>query len=82
MTTAFALAADGRFLASAQSQPMGFALAVGTASVAVVGSYSAATGSRLLKTLSDSLRSRFWWTAAIVAILAWGYKILVFRGFL
>lgn len=80
MTTAFALAADGRFIDSARAQPIGFVLAVATAGFAVVAGYSALTGSRMLGAITSAMSGRFWWMFGAAVFLAWGYKILVFRG--
>ncbi len=80
MTTAFALAADGRLIESARVQPMGFALAIGVSGLAVAAGYAAATGSRILGSITRVMSGRFWWFLGGSVILAWGYKILVFRG--
>ena len=47
MTTAFAHAANGDMLASLGTQPLGFVLAIATAMSLLLGTYVAATGSRL-----------------------------------
>lgn len=80
MTTSFALAADGRFIDSARAQPFGFALAVGAAGFAVASALGALTGSRILGAVTGSVGGKFWWWMGAFALLAWGYKILVFRG--
>ncbi len=82
MTTAFAHAAHGSLLASARVQPMGFVLALGTAATALVGTYVALTGSRLGHVLGDRLTPRFLLGLGIFALLSWGWKIAVVRGFL
>ena len=80
MTTAFALAADGRFLDSFRAQPMGFLLAIVTAGFAVVSSYAALTGSRMLSAITDKIGGRFWWFFGAAILLSWGYKMLTFGG--
>jgi hypothetical protein len=80
MTTAFALAADGRFFDSFLAQPMGFMLAVATAGFAVVSAYAALTGSRMLSAITDKIGGRFWWFFGAAILLSWGYKMLTFRG--
>ena len=82
MTTAFALAADGRFFDSFLAQPLGFLLAVGTAGFAVVSVYVALTGSRMLGAITDKIGGKFWWILGAVVLLSWGYKMLTFRGLL
>jgi hypothetical protein len=80
MTTAFALAARGRFVASAAAQPMGFVLAVGTAASTVACLHTALTGSRLAHVLGARLTPRVILGLGILALLAWGWKIAAFRG--
>ncbi len=80
MTTAFAFAANGRFVESARAQPMGFILAVATAGLAVVAGYAALTGSRMLGVIASAMSGRFWWALGAAVLLAWGYKIVVVRG--
>lgn len=80
MTTAFAHAADGNLLASFRAQPFGALLALFTACAFLVGGYVAATGSRV-----GWMLRRLWfrhaiWILTIAALLAWGYKILDFKG--
>jgi hypothetical protein len=82
MTTAFALAADGSFLASAYVQPMGFLLAVGTAATALVCAYVALTGSRLGHVLGARLTPRLVLGLGILALLSWGWKLALVRGVL
>jgi hypothetical protein len=80
MTTAFALAARGRFVASAAAQPMGFVLAVGAAASMVACLHTALTGSRLAHVLGARLTPRVILGLGILALLAWGWKIAAFRG--
>jgi hypothetical protein len=80
MTTAFAHAADGRFLASLRAQPLGFALAVATAIALLVGAYTTVTGSRLALVFGRLWTRRTGWGLAGVVVLAWIYKLLTHRG--
>ncbi len=82
MTTAYSQAAHGHLLNSMICQPMGALLAVLTATTMVVAAYVAATGSALGKTLSQRFTPRFFLAMAILAVAAWGYKILAHRGYL
>jgi sugar phosphate permease len=82
MTTAFALAARGRFVAAAAAQPMGFLLAVGSAAAAIACLHTALTGSRLAHVLGARLTPRVLLGLGIVALLAWGWKIASYRGLL
>lgn len=82
MTTAFAHAADGHLLASLLTQPLGFILALSTAMALLIGSYTAATGSRIAVELAALWTRRTTWLLIIFALVAWGYKILTFRGVL
>lgn len=82
MTTAFALAADGRFFDSFMAQPSGFLLAVAAAGFAVVSAYAALTGSRMLNAITVKIGGRFWWVFGAVVLFSWGYKIMTFRGWI
>ncbi|MEO0965444.1 MAG: DUF2752 domain-containing protein [Planctomycetota bacterium] len=79
MTTSFAHAADGRFLASFLTQPAGFVLAVLTAIALIVGGYIAATGAdpRPLKSL---LSAKLLLAFGGLILAAWCYKLLVTLG--
>lgn len=80
MTTAFAHAARGDLLASFMAQPFGALLALATAMVAVVGSFAAITGSRVL-TLFTPLAGKWGAAIAVAALLAaWAYKIFEYRS--
>lgn len=59
---------------------MGCLLAVATAAFAVVAGYAAVTGSQLVGVLAKSLQPAGWWLLGAALLLAWGYKILDFRG--
>lgn len=82
MTTAFAHAADGNLLQSALTQPLGCILALLCAMAVIVGVYVAVTGSPVLRMLGSIWRPRLGWMMLAVAMLAWGYKILSFKGVL
>jgi hypothetical protein len=80
MTTAFALAARGSFLASAYVQPMGFVLAVGTAAAALACLHTAWTGGRLAHVLGTRFTPRVLLGLGVLALLAWGWKVAAVRG--
>ncbi|NBX36689.1 MAG: DUF2752 domain-containing protein [Planctomycetes bacterium] len=82
MTTAFALAADGRLIDAFHAQPLGLLLAIGTAALAIASAHSAATGARTVGILWGMVGSKAWWALGAFAVAAWGYKILVMRGVL
>jgi hypothetical protein len=80
MTTAYAHAANGNLLAALHAQPLGGLLALGTAMAFLMGLFVAATGSR-----SAWLLARLWgrwtpWALGLAVVLAWGYKILSYKG--
>jgi hypothetical protein len=82
MTTAFAHAADGNLLASFHAQPLGFLLAIATALTFLASLHVCVTGSRL-----GSVFARLWgwwtgWFIAAMVLLAWGYKILSYKGWM
>lgn len=81
MTTSFALAADGRIAASFLNQPLGAALAIGTAMTFLLALYVAATGSRIVSALPRPGRTTGWWLAGAV-LAAWTWKILTHKGVL
>jgi len=82
MTTAFALAAEGRLLDAFHAQPLGLLLAIGTAALAIASVHSAVTGARTVSTLWGMIGAKAWWALGAFAVGAWGYKILVMRGIL
>ena len=82
MTTAFAHAAHGHLLASFLAQPLGCLLAVATAMTFLVSLYVTMSGSRI-----GSVFTRLWgrhsgWLLAAVVLIAWGYKIVSYKGWL
>ena len=82
MTTSFAHAADGRFVSSFLTQPMGCLLALVTAMGVFIGTYVAATGSPLVGMLGRYFGPRLGWIAAGLFVAAWIYKILSHKGLL
>jgi hypothetical protein len=82
MTTAFAHAADGDFLASFRAQPMGFALALATTMTFLVGASITLTGSRLASVFSRFFSRRAAWLFAAGYLVAWVYKMLSYKGVL
>jgi hypothetical protein len=82
MTTAFAHAADGNLPASFMAQPLGFLLALATAMALFLGTYVALTGSLILRHAGRLLTPRAAWAFAALAMLAWGFKVLSYKGLL
>jgi hypothetical protein len=80
MTTAFALAVRGRFVASFLAQPMGFVLAVATAAAFWAGLYISLTGSQLGRVFARMVTTRVLWVAAGLAGAAWAYKWVTWVG--
>lgn len=80
MTTSFSYAAEGRLVTSFQTQPFGFLLALTTAGAFLAGTYVAATGANVAGLLSGMIGARFWWAVAGLALAAWIYKIVSYKG--
>ncbi|MSR44048.1 MAG: DUF2752 domain-containing protein [Phycisphaerales bacterium] len=80
MTTAFALAADGRCVESLNAQPLGFILALCAAGFAVVAGFAAATGSPIVGALTQQWGAKCWWALGAAILLSWGYKMLATQG--
>ncbi|MBX3377384.1 MAG: DUF2752 domain-containing protein [Phycisphaeraceae bacterium] len=74
MTTAFALAADGRLVDSFLVQPFGCILAVLTACGFWASLHIAATGSVAGRIYGKLLLPRVVWTMAGLAVASWAYK--------
>lgn len=80
MTTAFAHAADGHLGAALLAQPFGALLALATAMAFVVGSYTAATGSRVAVLFQRLWGRRAAWALGIGFVAAWLFKIASYKG--
>lgn len=79
MTTAFAHAADGHLLASLQTQPLGFLLAITTAIALLTGVFVAATGSRAASMYTTLWTKAGVWTLILLAVGSWLYKIASYK---
>lgn len=77
MTTAFASAAAGDWLASARAQPMGTILALAAAAAFWIALHVAVFGSRAGRVCGRLLRPRYLAIIAGVWAISWGYKVLV-----
>lgn len=75
MTTAFAAAADGDFIASIRAQPLGFLLALATAASVAVSAYVVVTGSAIGGHFLRMVTPRFGWWMLVALVLAWLYKV-------
>ncbi len=82
MTTAFALAADGRLYDAFITQPGGFILALMTAMVCWMGLWWTVTGRSLAGVFGAVLRPRFFLVLGGVVLGAWAYKIAGCLGWL
>lgn len=82
MTTAFAHAADGHFVASFLTQPMGAVLAIVVAMALPIALYVAITGSPVASIFTRLWGRRAGWAIALGVGGAWIYKILVYKGIL
>ncbi len=82
MTTAFAHAANGNVFRSLATQPFGALLALGTAMTFLVAGYVAITGSMIGSIVATLWSRRVAWILAIVALSAWAYKVLAYKGLL
>lgn len=75
MTTAFAHAAHGHFLASFVTQPFGCVLAIAMAGAFWVALQGAATGSRVGVMFAGLLKPRALWVIGGLVLAAWVYKL-------
>lgn len=80
MTTAFAQASQGRFLASFATQPFAAVLALTTATVFWGGAHVAVFGSRIGSVSDRLLRPRAIVLIAGGFVAAWIYKIVMMAG--
>lgn len=79
MTTSFAHAADGDLFGAFVTQPMGAVLAIMTAIALLVGTYTAATGSRVAALFGRLWCRRAGWMFGIAFAAAWIYKIVAYK---
>jgi hypothetical protein len=82
MTTAFSHAVRGNLPASLLAQPLGFLLALATAMTLIVAMHTAVTGSRLPMLFARLWTPRMLWLIAAVALAAWLFKIVTYKGWL
>jgi len=80
MTTSFAHAVRGHFLQSLFAQPMGLVLAIGTLLTGVIAIFTAVTGRSLALIWMPFCARKYIILLGIFALLAWGFKILAYRG--
>lgn len=80
MTTSFAHAADGNLLGAMRAQPAGALLAIGTAFVFIVALWQSFTGTGIGEFWLSRMDKRFFLVGGVIVVLAWIYKILVFKG--
>lgn len=82
MTTAFAHASKGQFLASIEAQPMGALLALATGMAFVGSLWTLATGRTVWPVYERVWNARGAWILGILAVLAWAYKTATMRGWM
>lgn len=75
MTTAFALAADGRIVAAFATQPAGALAAFAVAMAVWLGGFAAASGYDAGRWLAPLWRWRTALIALVIVLLAWLYKL-------
>jgi len=80
MTTSFAHAADGDLLGALRAQPAGALLALGTGFIFIVAVWQLCTGAAIGGFWLDRMDKRFFLLGGTIIVLAWLYKILVFKG--
>ena len=80
MTTAFAHAVRGQWLAAIVSQPAGLALALSCALAAVTGLWSGLLGQPVHRLFRPLARGRTALVAGALLVAAWGWKIAMARG--
>lgn len=77
MTTSFAWFVRGRLFASLYVEPMGALLAAATTAALPVGLFIAVTGRPVHRRLAPLLRPRTVVTLGVLAVLSWGWKVLI-----
>ena len=82
MTTAWSHTVRGEFLAALKTQPMGMFLAFVAFLVAIGGFITASTGHSFKPLVYKFPPSRIFILVIILALLAWGFKILLHKGIL
>ena len=80
MTTSFALAVRGRFLAALDAQPAGFVLVCAAALGVVVAAWVAISGRSVHRFLQPLATGRLAIVACVVILAGWGWKLAVMKG--
>lgn len=80
MTTSFAHAVRGQWLAAILAQPAGFLLALACALCVVTGCWSGLLGQPVHRLFRPLARGRTAVVAGALLLAAWGWKITVSRG--
>jgi len=76
MTTSFAYAGEGQWIASFINQPMGALLVVLTSLMFWAGATQAITGARIGTMIQPALRPRTFIVLGLLLLLAWAYKFI------
>ncbi len=82
MTTSWSYTVRGNLLAAFMAQPMGMLLALVSIVIALGGLLTACTGYSFFHILYRFRPSRLFILAGALAFLAWGFKILLHKGYL
>ena len=82
MTTSWSYTVRGNLLAGFMAQPMGMLLALLSIVIAFGGLLTASTGYSFFHILYRFRPSRLFILAGALALLAWGFKILLHKGYL
>ena len=82
MTTAWSHTVRGEFISAFTTQPLGMLLALAAMLIAIGGFITASTGFSFQPLLYRFPPSRLFIFGIILALLAWGFKILLHQGVL
>ncbi|MFP4145911.1 MAG: DUF2752 domain-containing protein [Phycisphaeraceae bacterium] len=75
MTTSFAYAAEGQFLAAFLTQPAGAILALLTAMAALLSAWALVTGMSLMPLIQQLIRPRVVVGTIVFLLVSWGYTL-------
>jgi hypothetical protein len=82
MTTSFAYASKGNLVASFATQPMGCVLALLAGMAFVSSIWTLVTGRTVWPVYERLWTARSAWVFGLAALLSWGYKIALMRGWM
>tara|TARA_B100001750_G_C15288900_1_gene486291 strand:- start:90 stop:527 length:438 start_codon:yes stop_codon:yes gene_type:complete len=82
MTTAYAYTVRGKFISAFFAQPLGLVLALMTAIIGVFAVITACTGRSFALVYYRFSTLKYFILVCVLALLSWGFKILIHRGIL